>query len=234
MVSEYIKDIKLLAEHSDYNRKLRLNSLMHFFQEASIAHTEELGMGREKTLDKGFLWIISTERFKINRLPSYDEKIKIVSYPGKTMHFFFPRYFNIYDERGELIIEGSSIWSLIDINSREFIDPEENGITINGEEKGTEIANVLRIPLPKLNNSKREIVNFKDADLNGHLNNASYVDKCLDIIDNEYLINHEIKEVVLNFKKEIKLNDEFIINYEKVDDNYYFANDNFSLKLSFK
>lgn len=232
-MEEYRRKIRLLAEHSDYNRKLRLKSLMSFFQEISIAHTEQLGNGRAKTLDKGFLWIIIAEKFKIFRLPEYDETIEIVSYPGTTMHFFMPRYFDIYDEKGNLIIKASSMWALIDQNERSFVDPEENNIIFNGGEKGDELPLPFKIPVPNLTKSSKGKVNFSDVDLNGHLNNTSYINKALDLIDNKYLISHNLQEAYINFRKEIKIDEEYTVNFDKIDNDFYFSNDHFVIKLTF-
>ena len=52
-----------------FNRKLRPSSLFSVMQEASIDHTEALGAGRAKTLDRGFLWVITRQKVEINRLP---------------------------------------------------------------------------------------------------------------------------------------------------------------------
>ena len=75
----YERKLILKAEHVDAYRNLRISVLMRFFQEVCIAHTEELGMGRNMTLDRGFLWIVNSENIQIERLPKYDEEIKIKS-----------------------------------------------------------------------------------------------------------------------------------------------------------
>ena len=53
-------------------RRLRISTMFEWFQEGSITHTEELGCGREKTLDKGLLWVVTLQRAEIGRLPLYD------------------------------------------------------------------------------------------------------------------------------------------------------------------
>ena len=128
---------------SDVNRwqRLRTSVMMRWLQEAAIAHTEELGMGREKTLDKGILWIISLQRTEILRMPVYDEKIVVRSWPGKTMHVFFPRYYELVSEDGsEVMVRASALWMLLDEKTRRFVFPESYGISIEGCVTGREIA----------------------------------------------------------------------------------------------
>ncbi|MCR4661138.1 MAG: hypothetical protein K5765_03945 [Clostridia bacterium] len=232
-MSEFCKKIRILAEHTNFHGQLRLKSLMSFFQEISIAHTEFLGNGREKTFDKGLSWIIIAERFKVTRLPKFDETISIITYPGSTMRFFMPKYYEIYDENNNLIIQCSSMWALIDVKKRTFADPEKYNIHFEGVTKGNELDIPLKMPVPDLNKTASGKVNFSDVDLNGHLNNTAYINKALDLIDNKYLISHDIQEVYINFRKEIKIDEEYVVKYDKIDNNFYFSNEHFTIKLTF-
>ena len=108
----------LRSQDVDMHRRLRLSNLFTLLQEASIRHTEDLGMGRDKTLDKGILWIVGMQRANILRMPEYDEQIVIRSWPGQTMHLFFPRYYRIENEAGELLVEASALWMLINEETR--------------------------------------------------------------------------------------------------------------------
>ena len=63
-MSVYEKSYRLLSSDVDAQQRLRLSRLFTFLQEASIAHTTALGMGREKTLDKGLLWIVTLQQVK--------------------------------------------------------------------------------------------------------------------------------------------------------------------------
>ncbi|MBQ1305318.1 MAG: hypothetical protein IIY44_02855, partial [Erysipelotrichales bacterium] len=57
----YRKTYTLKSKDVDMFRKLRISRLFEMLQEAAIAHTEELGCRRDKTLDKGFLWIVTQQ-----------------------------------------------------------------------------------------------------------------------------------------------------------------------------
>ncbi|MCR4675972.1 MAG: hypothetical protein K5634_01935, partial [Sphaerochaetaceae bacterium] len=69
----YEKDYKILSSDVDMYRRMKVGRLFTEFQEASIAHTTELGMGREKTLDRGFLWVVVLHRAQVERMPVFDE-----------------------------------------------------------------------------------------------------------------------------------------------------------------
>ncbi len=135
----YEKEFKLKSSDVDMNRRLRTSVLFTMLQEAAIAHTEALGMGREKTLDRGLLWIVTMQRAEIARMPEYDEEIVLRSWPGDSLHLIFPRYFSLTTAAGEPLLKASSLWSLIDANTRSLIFPEKFGIEIPGVRTGDEI-----------------------------------------------------------------------------------------------
>ena len=132
-MSVYEKGYRLLSSDVDAGQRLRLSRLFTFLQEASIAHTTELGMGREKTLDRGLLWIVTLQQVQVARLPVYDEDVKLLSWPGETMHLYFPRYYRMEDRAGRTLLTGSALWALMDRESRKMVFPEDHGVRIHGE-----------------------------------------------------------------------------------------------------
>ncbi len=195
-MSVYERRFRLKSSDVDKDRRLRTSVLFSMLQEAAIAHTEELGMGREKTLDRGLLWIVTLQRAEIERMPVYDEDVVLRSWPGRTMHLLFPRYFSLETEGGEPLLKASSIWSLIDAKTRAIVFPEKHGIEIEGVATGAEIA-LPSTPRPvsqaasgqadsaaqQLCTAERSFtVPYSFVDLNGHMNNTRYFDLAEDMI----------------------------------------------------
>ena len=75
-------------------------------------------MGREKTLDRGLLWAVSRVRLVFARVPVYDEDLCLTTWAGETMHALFPRYYELRDAAGHAVAQGSSLWLLMDENTR--------------------------------------------------------------------------------------------------------------------
>ncbi|MCR5033262.1 MAG: hypothetical protein K6A92_10405 [Lachnospiraceae bacterium] len=181
------KQLKIRSEHVNCFRKLRTSTLLRFLQEMSIAHTEELGMGRDKTLDKGLLWVITRQNLSITRMPEYDETITLRSYPGEMMHLFFPRYYEILSGN-EVIITAQALWMLIDEKTRSFVFPEEYGIFIPGDPKHTEEIDRIPLRFPEQVSGLTESsykTRFSQVDINGHVNNACYFDMIEDLMPPE-------------------------------------------------
>ena len=111
-MSVYTAELRLRNKDVNLHRRLRTAMLFELMQEASIRHTEELGMGRKMTLDRGLLWMVTLQRAEIARMPEYDECITLESWPGETMHLLFPRYYRVLDEGGNTLVSASALWGL--------------------------------------------------------------------------------------------------------------------------
>ncbi len=183
----YEKKLRIRSEHVNRSRILRTSSLFRLLQETSIAHTTELGFGRDKTLDRGLLWIISRQVLQISRMPRYDDDILIRSWPGDMLHVFFPRFYEIWTG-GECAVRGEALWLLMDEQSRTMVFPNEYGILIPGIPDGlpSGITSAIRAPedaAPVFSEVLKP--RFSQTDINGHINNANYFDIIDDLLPEE-------------------------------------------------
>ena len=179
-IEVYEKEYTILSSDVDFSRRLKLSVLYKMLQEAAIAHTTELGMGREKTLDKGLLWIITMQQTSVKRLPEYDEKIVLRSWPGDTMHMFFPRFYRMEDAHGEELLTSSMLWALMDEKTRNMVFPDEHGIKIDSSSFSPSLPIPKRVAMPELELRADFIVPYSYTDINGHMNNTRYFDLVLD------------------------------------------------------
>ncbi len=236
-MSIYRQEILLRSKDVDLNRRLRTSRLFELLQEASIRHTEELGMGREMTLDRGLLWMIGMQRAEIARMPEYDERIVLKSWPGKTMHVFFPRYYQIETERGELLLRASMLWTLVGSESRKLIFPEQYGVEINGVVTGEEIAMPgapARLPCTE---EKLFRVPYSYVDLNGHMNNTRYFDLAEDCIPSSRE-GKALRLIQTEYVSEARLGDEMTVRWGKDGEKYFLIGETkkpvFRLRLEYE
>lgn len=214
-------------------RRLRLSQLFTFTQEAAIHHTEQLGAGRAKTLDRGFLWVVTMQHAEIIRLPEYDEEITLTSWAGETMHVMFPRYFEITDSKGVCIIRGSAIWMLMDVNSRSMIFPDAQGISVKGAKTGREY------PLPKpvkpqdTERLYEFTVPYSYSDINGHLTNTRYFDIAEDLTSLSAQ-GRTPKYVAVEYSGEARCAESFGISYHEDENSVYLAGNKPDNKKVFK
>lgn len=204
-------------------RRLRMSDLFRLLEEASIAHTEELGCTRDKTLDRGLLWIITRQLVEINEMPAYDEEIIVRSWQGDMQHVFFPRFYEI-ERAGDVLIRGQALWMLMKEDDRSMVMPEDYDIFIPGRPDAEDMM-LPAIVVPKdidVTESIPLVTRFSQVDINGHMNNTRY----FDIIDDALWGNGDPvripKSVLANYLSELRLGDEFTLSEYKDGDTLFF------------
>ena len=233
-------------------RRLRMSDLFRLLEEASIAHTEELGCTRDKTLDRGLLWIITRQLVEIDEMPAYDEEIIVRSWQGEMQHVFFPRFYEI-ERDGMVIIRGQALWMLIEEETRSMAMPEDYDIFIPGR-PGSDDMMLPAIAIPKnaeASESMSLVTRFSQVDINGHMNNTRYFDIIDDALHaaarpfsakegtkaaDKESFNDAVTEVsvssnnvpktpkivLANYLSELRLGDEFILKKYNNSDTLYF------------
>lgn len=209
----YQIEYKILSSDVDQARKLRLSRLFTMLQEAAIAHTEQLGFGREKTLDRGFLWVVALQQLKLLRLPEYDERVILDSVPGQTMHSLYPRYSRLRTLRGETLLTASSIWTLMDQESRSMAVPEKTGVHIDGMAADWECFFPKAPKGPTEEAAEQWIVPYSVTDLNGHMNNARYLDLAVDRLPEE-LRRRSLRGIQAEFSAEIRFEERMELRWQ--------------------
>ena len=223
----YERTLRVRSEQVNMNRELRTSELFKLLEEASIAHTEELGCTRHKTLDRGLLWIIARQSVEIAELPQYDDEITVKSWQGEMMHVFFPRFYEIW-KGGRCIVRGEALWMLIDEETRDMIMPEDYDICIPGLPGSDDvIIPAIRIPSdcsePFI--SYPVTTRFSQVDINGHMNNTRYFDVIDDAMEKwhpGWIAGHPAKTVTANYLSELRLGDEFTLNGYEKDGSFYY------------
>lgn len=212
---------KILASDVDLHRRLRPTALFTLLQEASIAHTEALGAGREKTLDRGLLWVLTLQNVTLRTVPEYDDRITLQSWPGPMMHLLFPRYYRILDAAGNTAVQAAALWVLVDAETRKTVSPQEAGVFVPGMVLGTEP------PFPRAPRSLPVVretcctVPYSAADLNGHMNNARYPELAMDLLPPEVLAR-PLASAEIEYGGEARLGSAFTVAWGREDPSCYF------------
>ena len=202
-MSVYAESVLLRSKDVDLYRRLRTSELFRMLQEAAIRHTEQLGMGRDKTLDRGILWVLLMQRAEITRMPEYDETVVLKSWPGRTMHLLFPRYASLETASGEPLLKASALWSLVDAETRRVVFPEKVGVEIEGVVTGD-----FTVP-------------YSFVDVNGHMNNTRYFDLAEDCIG-AAAAGARLKSIAAEYQNEARLGETLHLRWGEASPGEYF------------
>ncbi|MBR6040470.1 MAG: hypothetical protein IKP38_08325 [Clostridia bacterium] len=216
------RDYRIAYSDTDLKRRLRLSRLFTLLQEAAMDHATLLGAGRERTLDRGILWIVTLQQAIIHRMPVYDEPVRLVTWPGKPRHLLLPRFYRVTDAQGNALIEASSLWALMDADTRKAVFPEQCGIAVPGMQTGFESALPRPPQAPQTDETSTFAVPYSYVDQNGHMNNTRYFDLAEDRMP-DALRTQKLLRVCTEYSREARLDEPITLKSERNGDTFLIA-----------
>lgn len=191
------------SNDTDINYDLKASSLYMILQDAAMGAVVDLGIDSLELQKLGIDWIITRMDVEILKFPKYRDEITIQTYPAETQMCFYPRYWRILDKDGNVIIRASSIWALLDHQTRRVSMRKDIVPEIAFEKHDDQIPQPRKIIAADTQLVDERKIYYSEIDLNGHLNNCSYIKLLVDIHDVEFYKKHQISGITTNYVKEV-------------------------------
>lgn len=202
---QYIRDYFIHYYDTDNSKKLLITSLMRYFEDIAVLHSESVKLGLDFYYNNNVAWMLYKYDIRIEKYPSFMETIKVVTEPINLVRFYAYRLFEVVDTRtNQKLASANSLWFFMDTKTR----------------KPKKIDNFIsegyRVPL----DSKRELpiedpgtaedysiqkeffIRLSDIDTNGHVNNIKYVEWALEAVPLDIFKDYSIKRIKIVYKKE--------------------------------
>ena len=230
-------EYSVAVDEVDFCERLKPSAVLQYFQDLATEHAEILGIGFQKMLKSGLIWVLTRLSVKILRYPIIGEKLTVTMFPRKPHVADAIRDYYITDKDGNVIISGSSKWVVIDVNNH-MIRRCANLFDFSDEQY---------IPTEPFENANRTLsdkdgqyecvmsdrVHICELDRNVHMNNARYGDIMLNAFSVDWLKKHTIQEFDINFLSELKYGDCYRV-FKSDDDSISFLRAECDDKASFR
>lgn len=184
---------------------LTLESLLDYFQDSSIFHSEELGLGIDYLAEKNMAWVLSSWQIVVERYPHLCENVVIGTAPYEFKGFIGYRNFWMETEAGEKLAYANSIWSLMDLSKMAPAKPPiemVEGYTLSDKLQMEYAPRKITVPSDGKSQVLME-VRPHHLDTNGHVNNGQYVRMAMEYIPEDFYI----RQLRAEYKKQAMLND---------------------------
>jgi medium-chain acyl-[acyl-carrier-protein] hydrolase len=198
------KEYEIHFYEIDYSRKALITSIVNFLGDISMKQSDNLGVGLDWLLEKGLGWVIYKWDINMIRYPKMNEKITVRTWPYSLRKFYASRQYDVLDAEGNVICTADSIWFLIDIKKRrptQITDEMYKVYRINRD--CNEIIDFGKIDPPQeIHSEKHFNVRYSDIDTNRHVNNAKYIDWCIETIPMDVVLKYSLKNIKVIYEKE--------------------------------
>ncbi len=185
--------------------RLTLPALVNYFQDCSIFHSEDVGVGLDYLARRGCAWLMSFWQVVVDSYPRLGERITVETRPYAFEHFLGRRNFALRDSRGETLVRADSRWLYYNgQRSRPERPPQEMVVAYQLDEPlDMDYAGGRKIRLPgQMEELPPFPVRRTDLDTNRHVNNGQYVRMAADFFTAE-----RVREFRMEYRKAAYLGD---------------------------
>lgn len=208
-MQKYIQEYTIPCYDTDASGRLKPASFMNLAQEAAGQHAVYLGFGYDDLIATNTAWILSRVHIRFVDTPMWKNDVVLTTWHKGANRLFFVRDFRLTDKEGRTRVEATTSWLVMNLETRRLVrDPQLR--------EGSEcLEDVIATPAGKVQMPKdvepqlmfEHLVAYSDIDVNGHANNAMYMQWAMDAVDYDIASTRPVKEVTINFNHETKAGD---------------------------
>lgn len=187
------------------DKRLTLPAIVNYFQDCSIFHSEDVGMGVGKLEDNHKVWMLLSWQICIEERPVFGEEIKVQTWAYDFKKFYGYRNFRILNQKGETCAYANSDWILLDTETGRPTKAEDGDIEAYQIEDKLAMDYAPR-KITVLGETREEgsfIIQRQHLDTNHHVNNAQYITMAMEYLPKDFCIFSMRAE----YKKQAHLHD---------------------------
>jgi len=161
----------------DSTLKLSYPAIINYFQDCSIFHSEDLGIGIDFLKKEQRVWLMNSWQIEILRFPRYGDVLNVNTWPYDFKSMFGYRNFTLTDEAGEPLVVANSIWVFADTATGRPVKPDPDYASRYPLDPPYPMEPVSRkVNIPSAYTTAAPIpVSVSHLDSNHHVNNGQYV-----------------------------------------------------------
>lgn len=189
-----------------------LPTICNYLQEAASMHAGQLGFSRTDFAAEGenVSWVLTRLRVRMTRYPRWAEQVEVLTFPRVGRRVTAYRDFEL-SVGGERIGAATSEWTVIDLATRKIVPMPSAVVALANDERAPvmepEAFSRLRWPEGAAGEERRFTSRRGDIDLNGHVNNAHYVEWLIETIPADA---GRVADFEIAFKSETRAGEEVL------------------------
>lgn len=204
---EHIQEFQIKYCDADFKDEMKTSVALSLMEEVACSSADELGFGYAFVKPKGYAFMVTNICMEFFRPVLLGETVALKTWPTPPSYVVFGREYQMLSKSGQLLINASSRWCLVDIKTGKLLPSK----VIDNQDYST--YNTSRV----FENVKWKIPAFKpedgelkftitiansEYDHNMHVNNTRYADYCFNCFSIEELKNRKLKKFSISYVKQ--------------------------------
>ena len=220
---EYQKEFQIKYCEVDFKDELKPSVGLSLMEEVACGSADELGFGYAYIKPKGYAFMVTNICVEYIKPVTLGEVIVAKTWPLVPSFVIFGREYRFTNTQGETLLNASSRWCLIDMNTGK---PVRSNVIENQDYSTYNNERTIENPewkIPDFAISEGDIrfrltIANSEYDHNMHVNNTRYADYCFNCFSIAELAERKLKRYAINFVKQCREGDELAFARKQLDD----------------
>ena len=199
----YSFDSRIRFSETGEDGKLKITSLVNYFQDCSNFHSNSLNMGADMLHKKGRAWLLSSWQIEVERLPREGEEVIISTWAYDFKGFYGHRNYVMETAAKERLAYANSLWIYLDAQNGipcKVDEEEAKGYALEEKLEMEYAPRKVAMPTTSVTKELFEVLPC-DLDLNHHVNNGRYI-----VMAEKYLpVGFEVRQMRAEYKHQAVL-----------------------------
>ena len=207
----------------DYCGNIAWGTLGNLILRCANMHAGEHGFGYHQMIAIHHAWVLSRLVIEMDSLPRTDDHFCIQTWVDRLYRQFTDRHFSILTPERKAYGHATSIWALIDTETRLPADltqlPNGGFSGVLMPERPSPIAPMGRIRMKNAVLAYTHKAAYSDLDINGHVNSIRYIELLLNHFSPKEMTEHPIYRIEMAYCLESYCGDLLEVWYETDEKN---------------
>ena len=206
-----VQKLSVTTYMADVRNLLRPASFMEIAQEIATVGAQELHFDDSVTVaTHNAVWVLARMHVRFLRMPVRYQQISLETWHKGIRSVFFLRDFLVRDGAGEVLVEATSSWAIMEQDQRRVLRPDGllDIIPAGPQQPGDAIAEPCgKVVMPRGFTPVKvtdHVVRYSDVDSNHHVNNTRYTAWAMDCLPDALTFAHALREIEINFNREAR------------------------------
>lgn len=223
---EHIEQFSVKYCDADFKDELKVSCLLAYLEEVACSSADELGFGYAYVKPRGYAFMVTNICCEFLNPVLLGETVAVKTWPTPPSHVVFGREYQVLSDTGNVMINASSRWCLIDMNDGKLLQSK----VIDNQDYSTYNTTKLldgvrwKIPVyPTMEGEEKFSLKIANSeyDHNMHVNNTRYADYCFNCFSVEELAVRKLKRFMISYVKQCKEGEILRFFRKKTEDGSY-------------
>jgi acyl-ACP thioesterase len=205
LVPSIFESFKIRSSEVHADGLITLPAIGNYLQEIAGDSAQQLGFSIEQLIEKNITWVLTRLKIELNDYPKWRETIQVETWPSGYDRMVATRDFRIWNAKKECVGKATSIWMLLDLNSRRpvNVEPVLAEFAKENPDRALVIHRDDRLDLVENPTEKKFFnVRYGDLDLNNHVNNVHFMEWVLEAVPATVREAKKLQSLDIQFRAE--------------------------------